>query len=143
MTSSEVAETIGQPATAVGRELYALARDGEIEQVDVDGKAAFVAGSGTGKKRAAATKAKKAPKAKAPRAPKAKVAKKRAYTRRPRAAHEDEHPQPIAAEPPTGAKPVQLSRGTLRSLLAFVFASERPLDARTRTAVIDAAREAA
>jgi hypothetical protein len=146
MTSSEVAEAIGQPATAVGRELYALAREGEIEQVDIEGKAAFLAGTGATTKRGAGRKPRKdKPVATAKREPKAKVAKKRAYTRRPRVERADqEHPQPAAAAAaPTGAELVHLSRGTLRALLAFVFASERPLDARTRTAAIDAAREAA
>lgn len=141
MTSTEVAEAIGQPATAVGRELYALAREGEIEQVDVDGKAAFLAASGSGAKRRAAPKP--APKPAPER--KSAAAKKRAYTRRARPEPvEHEHPQPAPpAATPASAELVNLARGTLRALLAFVFASERPLDARTRTAVIDAAREAA
>lgn len=82
MTSTEVAEAIEQHPTAVGRELYALAREGEIEQVEVDGKPAFIAASGAAPKKRESTKSRTT---KAPATRKSTVAKKRAYTRRPRA----------------------------------------------------------
>jgi hypothetical protein len=146
MTSGEVAESLSEHPTGVGRRLYAMAAAGEVEQVDVDGKPAFVAANtgstpkpGAGPK--PARKKKDAPAEKPSR--KAKVAKKRAAAKRPHRERTQEHPQPVMAAEPPGAVVVHLQRSTLRTLLAFVFASERPLDPNTRTAAADAAREAA
>jgi hypothetical protein len=165
LTETEIAESIDKDAKSVRSLLYAMVKSGEVERdTNDEGKPTFVsnpqfkpARRRPGEEAAteappravrAAKGAKRAAKAakKAARAKPIKARKQRAKPAPRKAARKlVRQPRPVAtpAIAPVDTLTVSLQRDTLRSLLSFVLASERPLDARTRSAVIDAAREAA
>lgn len=160
LTAAEIGEQLGESGGDVSKALYPLIKSGEVDKQEVDGgRATYVRNPAFTAKRAANAAAKASgetlPRKSGTRRTKAApIDRKRKV--KPTKSRVSKLPDTViaAAVDRTVAKRVEpvmsyhttailLSRKTVRTLLAFVMQSTRPLDSLTREAVHDAIKEAA
>ncbi len=161
LTAAEIGELAGLNGGDTSKLLYAMVQTGEVEKQEGEGKATYIRNPNFTSKRATkaaapadlpavkpsrtnARKAKPAKVRKATRPPPAKKARakveKAARPKKPRLA------APAEATPidqACTAHTITLQLSTVRGLIRFAMSSDKPLDAATRAAVIDATQEAA
>lgn len=160
LTAAEIGEIAGLPGGDTSKLLYAMVQTGEVEKQDGEGKSTYIRNPDFTSKRAA----KAAPTAETPvvkpsrtNAKKAKPAKvrkaKRPTTRKVHVKVEKKaRPKKLRVAAPIvnaragqvdAAHTITLQLATVRGLIRHAMSSDKPLDAATRAAVIDATQEAA
>jgi hypothetical protein len=153
---SEIADQLGLTDQAERTALYGavnqlVAKERGVERLD-DGTVTLIPGwkptRGSASTAKPARKARAAPERPTKATRKARGAKHaRKQARRPRTAAEDQPERPAldeaAVQTAIHNRACTLPAATVRRLLAHIFGSERPLDAFTRQAVVEAAKEAA
>lgn len=160
LTAAEIGETLGESGGDVSKALYPMVKTGEVDKQEVDGgRATYVRNPAfTGKRAtnaAARASGDKVPRKSGTRRAKAAPIdrKRKAKPAKGRVSKQSDAVVATAvdrtvahqAEPASSyhTNPISLSRKTVRTLLAFIMQSTRPLDCLTREAVTDAIKEAA